>query len=86
MLNANVNVSRDVENPYKELGNAIILQAGKDYIHYRKRFHKHHKDFDYFRMKECENFFHSDWAQLLTDIDPFVIIEKIKKECKKNGY
>ena len=86
MLNASVNVSRDVENPYKELGNAIILQAGKDYIYYRKRFQKHHKDDDFFRMKDCENFFHSDWAQLLTDLDPVVIIEKIKKECKKNGY
>lgn len=86
MLNANVNVSRDVDNPYEELGNAIILQAGKDYIHYRKRFNKHHKDVDFFRMIECEKFFHSDWAQLLTDLDPVVIIEKIKKECEKNGY
>ena len=86
MLNASVNVSRDVENPYKELGNAIILQAAKDYVYYRKRFQKHHKDVDFFYMKDCERFFHSDWAQLLTDLDPNVIIEKIKKECKKNGY
>lgn len=86
MLNANVNVSRDDYNPYEELGNAIILQAGKDYIHYRKRFNKHHKDVDFFRMKDCERFFYSDWAQLLTDLDTVVIIEKIKKECEKNGY
>ena len=86
MLNENVNVSRDAYNPYEELGNAIILQAAKDYVHYRKKFNKFHKDTDFFRMKECENFFHSDWAQLLTDLDPAVIIKKIKKECIKNGY
>ena len=86
MLNKNVNVSMYVENPYEELGNAIILQAAKDYVHYRKRFNKHHKDVDFFHMKDCEKFFHSDWAQLLTDLDPVAIIEKIKKECEHNGY
>lgn len=86
MLNANVNVSRNVENPYEELCNAIILQACKDYVYYRKKFNKKHKDVDYFRMKECEEFFKSDWAQLLTVLDPHVILEKIKKECEKNGY
>lgn len=86
MLNENFKVSRNVENPYKELANAIIFQAAKDYIYYRKRFNKHNMDIDYFRMKECENFFHSDWAQLLTDLDTVVIIEKIKKECTNSGY
>lgn len=86
MLNENVNVSRYVDNPYGELGNAIILQAAKDYVHYREKFNKSHKDIDLFRMKDCEKFFYSDWAQLLTDLDPTVIIEKIKKECVKNGY
>lgn len=59
---------------YENLANAIILQAVKDYPS---------------RTKDVENFFHSDWFSVLTNISPDYIIKVCQsgagKEIKGDG-
>ena len=55
---------------YIELANAIILKAVDDY---RKTEVASEKT-------SIIRFFRSDWFSVLTDLDPEVLIEKLKKE------
>ena len=57
-------------NPYEELANAIVLQAVKDY-----RLHDDEKE-----LANIERFFRSDWFGVLTDINPEMLITKLRKE------
>ena len=68
-------------NPYKELANAIIVQAVKDYraaqallrINPNDRISKR-------EVKKIEQFFHSSWFSILTDLDGELLLEKLKEE------
>lgn len=70
---------------YRELANAIILQAAIDYkgcVAYLKR---HPRSADKKRMKrECIRFFLSEWFVALTDIDGKVLLKKFDKEAAEN--
>ena len=57
-------------NPYEELANAILLQAVKDY-----RLHDDEK-----KLASIERFFRSDWFSVLTNINPEMLISKLRKE------
>ena len=57
-------------NPYEELANAIVLQAVKDY-----RLHDDEQE-----LASIERFFRSGWFGLLTNIDPEMLIAKLRKE------
>ena len=57
-------------SPYEELANAIVLQAVKDY-----RLHD-----DAPELASIERFFRSGWFGVLTQIDPEILITKLRKE------
>ncbi len=57
-------------SPYEELANAIVLQAVKDY-----RLHD-----DEQTLASIERFFRSGWFGVLTQIDPELLIIKLRKE------
>ena len=55
---------------YENLGNAIILQAVKDWK-------------NGYRRKECEDFFYSEWFKTLTNIHPDYIMKVCHDETIK---
>ena len=57
-------------NPFEELAQAIILQAVKDY-----RLHD-----DAAERDSIEQFFRSRWFGVLTNLDPEMLISRLKKE------
>ena len=63
-------------NPYEELANAIVLQAGKDY-----RLHD-----DEIELASIERFFRSGWFGVQTSIDPEMLITKLRKEKVRYEY
>ena len=56
-------------NPYEELAQAIILQAVKDY-----RLHD-----DAAERDSIEQFFRSRWFGVLTNLDPEMLISRLRK-------
>lgn len=72
-------------DPYKNLANAIILFAVRDYKKYLKIIKKYPRDISTRnRARAIERFFRSDYFNVLTDIDPEFLITKIKKEIFEN--
>lgn len=63
-------------DPYHNLANAIIVMAADDYI-------RAIKSKDILRQREIESFFYSDWYQVLTNVDPFELVESLKETCKR---
>ena len=57
-------------DPYQELANAIVLQAVKDY-----RLHDNEQE-----LARIERFFRSDWFSVLTNVNPEILITKLRKE------
>ena len=55
---------------YEELANAIVLQAVKDY----RLCDDEHK------LASIESFFRSGWFSILTNINPEMLIAKLRKE------
>ena len=69
-------------SPYENLANAIIVQAAKDYARVLRRLKKHAHDRDAGYIKrDCEEFFRSNWFQILTDLDGELLMTKIQKEA-----
>lgn len=66
----------------KSLCNAIITAACQDYRDARESYRITGKPEHKHRIEEIEQFFHSKWANDLTDLDPLVILEKLKEEVK----
>ena len=67
----------------KALCNAIITVTCKDYRKARERYRITGEPKYKLRIEEIEQFFHSKWANDLTDLDPLVILETLKKEIEK---
>ena len=68
-------------NPYEELANAIVLQAIKDYRILKPILHEEPRNsFAQAQMTEVRKFFQSRWFRQLTDLDPFLLLEKLCKE------
>lgn len=69
--------------PWQELATAIVRQAVNDYIHVLRKLwdqnasREQKRDFIAKKM-EIEGFFHSDWYEALTDIDP----DKLIAQCR----
>ena len=69
---------------YERLAEQIIIRAAKDYRNALKRLHKHPENPTALATKEeIEMFFRSKWFQVLSDIDPNVLIEGIKAKAKR---
>lgn len=62
--------------PYEELANAIVLQAVKDY-----RLHDDEQE-----LTSIERFFRSDWFGVLTNVNPEILITKLRKEKVRYEY
>lgn len=66
---------------YRALANAIIEQAVKDYREALRSLRRHPDSKAAMQTAmEIENFFHSDWYGVLTDIDPDYLIDRLRKE------
>ena len=63
-------------DPYQELANAVVLQAVKDY-----RLHDDEQE-----LASIERFFRSDWFGVLTNINPEILITKLRKEKVRYEY
>ena len=69
---------------YERLAEQIIIRAAKDYRNALKRLYKHPENPTALATKkEIERFFRSEWFQVLSDIDPNVLIEGIKVKVKR---
>ena len=60
----------------ENLSNAIVLQAVKDY-----RLHDDEQE-----LTRIERFFRSDWFSVLTNVDPEILITKLRKEKVRYEY
>lgn len=73
----------DYENPWQALANAIILNAVDDYQHPERistdPSYRYSDRCKAYVRGEVKKFIKSDWFLLLTDIDPDVFIEKLKR-------
>ena len=68
---------------YQDLANAIVQQAAKDYVSAMRKLpdsEKAKKD-----LRELEAFFHSDWYELLTDVNPDYLIRQLKENDKEDA-
>ena len=66
---------------YENLANAIILQAAKDYRKALRTIslNPHNRSAQY-ECRSIENFFLSGWFGVLTNLDPEILIKKLKAE------
>lgn len=70
-------------NEYTELANAIIAQAANDYRSALGRIKLNRNDKKAMsEAMECENFFHSSWYGILTNLDGDLLIKKLREEVK----
>ncbi len=68
-------------NPYRDLADAIVIQAVKDYRKANKKLAIGRENVETQRVHdECLRFFGSRWFGLLTELDPELLIEKLDKE------
>ena len=71
-------------DPYKELMNAVVLQAADDYRRALKTLKEDPDDRDAALMKEeVEQFFRSQWFTALAGIDGDWLIQKLTKEIEQ---
>lgn len=68
-------------SPEQMLANAIIVQAADDYRVSLRRLKLNRMNREYLQMKkECEDFFLSQWFEVLTNVDGKMIMNRIQKE------
>ena len=70
-----------MDDAYRELANAVVLQAVKDWrdaVHKLKKRPRYEPAKE--MKKECEEFFLSDWFVTLTDCDGSTILKKLQEE------
>ncbi len=68
-------------SPFEEIANAIILQAVKDYRKALKQISQFPNDIIALsRKQDIERFFRSRWFEILTSIDPEILIRKLNAE------
>lgn len=69
-----------MDDPYRTLANAIIVQAAKDY---RKALRQLRRNPRYETARneknEVERFFHSEWFHYLTDVDPDYLLDYLAR-------
>lgn len=68
-------------SPYEALGNAVVLQAVKDYREAVHKLSRGKKNTNAESMKhECEIFFKSPYFNVFTQLDGKVILSQLEKE------
>lgn len=69
------------KEPYEELGNAVVLQAVKDYRESKATLKRNHKNYAAQNMKaECERFFKSRYFSIFSAIDGKSLLAQLEKE------
>lgn len=69
-------------NPYEALGNAVVLQAVKDYRDAVKKLSRGKKNTTAESTKaECERFFKSGYFNIFTSLDGNVLLSQLEKEA-----
>ena len=72
---------------YKELANAIILQAVEDYRKWTKEYSGSHDDRKLRKgIVELKEFFRSEWFSLLTELDGEQLLLRLKAELEEQGH
>lgn len=70
-------------SPYEDLANAIVLQAVKDYRKALAGNKLHPKKKPYRKEKNSiERFFRSRWFSDLSNLDPLLLMRKLREEVK----
>ena len=73
-----------MENGYRSLAAAIVLQAIKDYRKAAKRYKAEKaKEKSLWEMQEITQFIRSGWFRALTDLDPDAVLERLKEEFEE---
>ena len=68
---------------YRQLAAAIVLTAVNDFKKAAKQYKSgKNKEQALKTMKEVVEFIQSDWFKVLTDLDPQLVINKLKEELK----
>lgn len=72
-----------MENGYRSLAAAIVLQAIKDYRKAAKRYKAGiRREESLWEMQEITKFIRSGWFRALTDLDPDAVLERLKEELE----
>lgn len=70
-------------DPYQALGNAVVLQAVKDYRDAVKKLSRGKKNEKATQMKaECEKFFKSGYFNVFTELDGKALLSQLEKEAE----
>lgn len=73
-------------NPYEALGNAVVIQAAKDYREACAKLKKNPENVSAKAMKEeTEKFFESQRFNMFTELDGKALLEALRKEVHGNG-
>ncbi len=74
-------------DPYKELANAVILQAVEDYRKWTKEYSGSRDDRKLRKqIVELKEFFRSEWFSILTNLDGEQLLAKLKAELEEQGH
>lgn len=69
-----------MDDPYRNLANAIVVQAAKDY---RKALRQLRRNPRYETARneknDVERFFHSEWFHYLTNVDPDYLLDYLAR-------
>ncbi len=81
------NMSPTDTDPYKELANAIILQAVEDYRKWAKEYSDSRDDRKLRKqIVELKEFFRSEWFSILTNLDGEQLLARLKSELEEQSY
>ena len=68
-------------NGYEKLGNAVVMQAVRDWRYATRTLKRNSDKYDAKRLKkECEQFFLSQYFNMYTDLDGRALLDKLRKE------
>ena len=73
-------------DPYQALGNAVVLQAVKDYRDAVKKLSRGKKNTTAEQTKsECEKFFKSGYFNVFTELDGKALLSQLEKEVESDS-
>ena len=73
-----------IEESYQRLANGIVLRAVKDYRCALRKLDRYlYSEKATHQKSEVERFFRSEWYELLTSVDPKMLIARLNEEVAK---
>lgn len=75
-----------IDMAYSNLANAIIIQAVKDFRKNAKKYKKDNTNKEALKeMKAIIRFIKSPWYKTLTNVEPSVLLKKLREEVEYDG-